>query len=122
MLDYPVWERGSAKFGGSMPAEYANALEIVPVDVVLGYHVHSNGFVYPLYRPDYSQTLAYIPIPEETTCEDVAKAMEARGTRYLMVAPEHTTDETLGFLHQCGEAEEYLRERSFNLYVLNDKK
>ena len=122
MLDYPIWERGSANYGGSMPAEYENTLELVPADVVLGYHVHSNGFVYPLYRPDYSQELAYIPIQEGATCGEVAQEMEARGTRYLMVAPEHTTDEVLGFIHQCGEAEEYLRERSFNLYVLNDKK
>jgi hypothetical protein len=121
MLDYPVWERGSAEFGGSMPAEYANTLEIVPADVVLGYHVHSNGFVYPLYRPDYSQELAFIPIQDSSTCQDVAKSMEARGTRYLMVAPEHTSDEMLGFMHQCGEAEDYIRERSFNLYVLKDK-
>jgi hypothetical protein len=121
MLVFPIWQRGSANFGGSMPAEYENTLDLVPADVVLGYHVHSNGFVYPLYRPDYSQELAYIPIQEGTTCGEVAQAMEARGTRYLMVAPEHTTDEVLGFIHQCGEAEEYLRERSFNLYVLNDK-
>jgi hypothetical protein len=121
MQDYPLWERGSANFGGSMPPEYANTLEIVPADAVLGYHVHSNGFVYPLYRPDYSQELAYIPIQEDATCGEVAQAMEAKGTRYLMVAPEHTTDEILGFMHQCGEAEEVIRERSFNLYVLNDK-
>jgi hypothetical protein len=121
MLDYPLWERGSAEFGGSMPAEYANTLELVPEDAILGYQVHVNGFIYPLYRPDYSQKLAYIPIEEVSTCAEVANTMKAKGTRYLHVAPEHTTDEVLGLLYQCGEEEEFIRERSFNLYVLNDK-
>ncbi len=121
MLDYPLWQRSSAEFGGSMPAEYANTLELVPADAVLGYHVHVNGFVYPLYRPDYSQELVYIPINEGSSCEEIAEAMQGRNTRYLHVAPEHTTDEVLSLLYRCGEEEEYIRERSFNLYVLNDK-
>jgi hypothetical protein len=118
MLSLSIYDRDSAKLAISMPREYENALEIVPENATLGYNVIGNGFVYPLYRADYSQKLVYIPISLDGTCEDIAEAMSSRGTRYLFVAPEHTDDEVLGFLHQCGNAEEYLRERSFNLYVI----
>jgi hypothetical protein len=120
MLSIPIWEQSSARLPRDMPAEYKNTLGIVPDDAVLGYHVRGNGFIYPLYRPDYSQKLVFIPIDITGTCEDVAEAMAARGTRYLFVAPVHTRDEVLGFLHQCGEAAEVIQERSFNLYVLRD--
>jgi hypothetical protein len=82
--------------------------------------VRGNGFIYPLYRPDFSQEVVFIPIDLESTCGDVAEAMIARGTRYLAVFPVHTTDEILGFMNRCGRQADVLQERSFNLYVLRD--
>ncbi len=37
--------------------------------------------------PTIPSDLAYVPIPEGSTCESIADAIEARGTRYLFVAP-----------------------------------
>jgi hypothetical protein len=121
MYDLPLLERDAASLRLNMPGEYENTLKIVPRDAVLGYNVHSNGFIYPLYRADLSQRLVYIPISTTGTCYDVAQAMRERGTRYLFVAPEHTSDDVIGFLNMCGETETALRERSRNLYVLKDK-
>jgi hypothetical protein len=114
----PILERGAADFSINMPFEYQNSLSIVPGDAILGYNVGSNGFIYPLYRPDYSQRLTYIAVEESDSCHQIADRMTVKGTRYLFVAPVHTTDEVLGILHLCGEAGEVLRERSVNLYVV----
>jgi hypothetical protein len=83
--------------------------------------VGENGFIYPLYRPDFSQKLVYIPIDVNSSCEVVAGEMVQLGTRYLFTAPEHTEDVVLSFLNNCGEAGTVLRELGINLYVLNDK-
>ena len=91
---------------------------IVPRDAVLGYNVHGNGFTYPLYRPDYSQRITYVPIPPGSTCASIASTMEARGTRYLFVAPEHTADWVLTLLNQCAAQQGMLRERVRGLYVI----
>jgi hypothetical protein len=115
----PILERGSAQLGINMPFEYENSLEIVPRDAVLGYNVGTNGFIYPLYRPDYSQHLAYIPVNPGDSCEDIAARMRAHGTRYLFLASVHTSDEVLGILHVCGERRGVIRERAVNLYVIN---
>ena len=121
ILSLPLVERDSASLRVYTPLEYESTLSIMPDDAVLGYNVHANGFVYPLYRADFSQRLVYIPISVSGTCEDVAETMKARGTRYLFTAPEHTADAVLSFLYQCGEERTILRERSINLYVIKDK-
>ena len=120
ILSIPLSERGSADLRVHTPAEYESTLGIVPRDVVLGYNVSANGFVYPLYRPDFSQRLAYIPVSVDGTCGDVAENMRIRGTRYLFVAPVHTSDAVFNFMHACGEEGTIIRERSINLYVIKD--
>jgi hypothetical protein len=118
MLSLPALDRESSAFGETVPDEYAAALEIVPRDTILGYNVHGNGFTYPLYRADYSQRLVYVPIPDGSTCGSVADSIEARGTRYLFVAPEHTEDWILTLLNQCATEKDVLRERVRGLYVV----
>jgi hypothetical protein len=121
MLALPIKERSSAALALNMPREYASSLEYVPTDVLLGYNVGENGFIYPLYRPDFSQDLVYIPVDVGASCEDVAGEMAQRGTRFLFTAPEHTEDQILSLLHNCGESGNVLRELGINLYVINDK-
>jgi hypothetical protein len=118
MLSLPALDRETAVLGVTVPDEYAMALEFVPRDAILGFNVHASGSTYPLYRVDYSQRLAYIPIPEGSTCESIAAAREARGTRYLFVAPEHTEDWILSLLNRCATEKDVLRERARGLYVI----
>jgi hypothetical protein len=117
MLNKPALQRQASELQVTVPPEYAMALALVPPDTVLGYNVHGNGFTYPLYRADYSQHLAYIPIPPGSTCVEIADAMRARGTRYLFVAPEHTEDWILSLLNACANEQDVLRERVRGLYV-----
>jgi hypothetical protein len=120
MLELPLGERSSAALSLNMSREYANTLELVSPEAVLGYNVSENGFIYPLYRPDFSQEIVYVPIGEDGDCTEIARAMTVRGTRYLFVAPVHTSDEVLSVMHRCGESGEHIQEWSFNLYVLKD--
>ena len=120
MLSRPVWEREAGDFHVSVPLEYSNALAYVPRTAVLGYNVTSNGFIYPLFRADFSQDLVYIPFSADESCERVAEAMRERNTRYLFVAPEHTSDEKISFLRRCADSGEILRERARGLYVINE--
>jgi len=117
MLSRPALEREASALPVTVPVEYGMALGLVPRDAVLGYNVYGNGFTYPLYRADYSQRLAYIPIPPGSSCVDIAEAMEARGTRYLFVAPVHTEDWILSLLDACANEQDVLRERVRGLYV-----
>jgi len=118
MLRLPTLQRQAALFEDNMPAPYAKALEFVPNDALLGYNVHNNGFVYPLYRSDFSQRVIYVPLSPQDTCEDIAGRMRESGTRYLVVAPEHTYDENIARLRECGDLETGIRERAQGLYVL----
>jgi hypothetical protein len=118
MLRLPALRRDAAVFEDNMPAPYANALEFVPNDALLGYNVHNNGFVYPLYRSDFSQRIVYVPFSPQASCEGIAGSMGERGTRYLVVAPEHTKDENIARLRECAEVGTIIRERAQGLYVL----
>jgi len=118
MLRLPTLQRHAALFEDNMPAPYAKALEFVPNDALLGYNVHNNGFVYPLYRSDFSQRVIYVPLSPQDTCEDVAGRMRESGTRYLLVAPEHTKDENIARLRECAGVGTVIRERAQGLYVL----
>ena len=117
MLSLPFGSRDSASLRVNMPVEYELSLSIVPRDAKLGYNVHSNGFIYPLFRSDYSQRLVYIPFTAEDTCQAVGERMQAAGTRYLFVAPEHTRDELITFLRNCAAGDTPIRERARGLYV-----
>ena len=118
MLSLPLSDRSAASLRINMPGEYENALEIVPNDAVLGYDIKSNGFIYPLYRADLSQAIVYVPVSLERTCDELAQAMEERGTRYLFVAPEHSSDQVIAYLRNCGDTESIIRQRSGGLYVI----
>ena len=120
MLERSVWDRQSATLKVNMPAEYENALVYVPKDALLGYNVGSNGFVYPLYRADFSQYIVYVPFSPSDSCDAVVKDMEAKGTRYLFVAPEHTPDPNIALLRKCGDTPmSGLRQRARGVYVIN---
>jgi hypothetical protein len=118
MLSRSVWERDAALLDVYMPDEYSSALEIVRSEERLGYNVHVNGFIYPLYRSDFSQDLVYVPFSPVDSCVDIANEMRLRGTRYLMVAPVHSDDEIISRLQRCANAGDVIRERGINLYVI----
>ena len=118
MLQLPALQRDAAVFEDNMPSPFTNALKFVPSDALLGYNVHNNGFVYPLYRSDFSQRVIYVPLSPQDTCEDIAGRMRESGTRYLVVAPEHTYDENIARLRQCADLGTVIRERAQGLYVL----
>lgn len=118
MLALPAMERDSGKFHLQVPIEYDSVYQIVPKDVVLGYNLHENGFVYPLLRADLSQELAYIPVGENETCLQIANEMSSKDTRYVFVAPVHTEDFVIGILENCARSGEILRERAPGLFVI----
>jgi len=118
ILRIPTGERHAGMLHVHAPEEYESIYEFVPADAVLGYNFHSNGFVYPLYRANFVQTIVYIPISVQASCNEIAATMEARGTRHLFVAPEHTDDEIIGLLRQCAESGDVIRQRAGGLYVL----
>lgn len=118
MLQLPALRRHAALFEDNMPAAFRNVLKFVPNEALLGYNVHNNGFIYPLYRSDFSQRVVYVPLSPQDTCEDIAGRMRQSGTRYLVVAPEHTSDENIARLRQCADLESEIRERAQGLYVL----
>ena len=118
MLALPIVERHAALFRDNMPDPYPLANQIVPSQDLLGYNVFGNGFTYPLYRADFLQRIVYIPFTTSDSCEQVAQAMETRGTRYLLVAPEHTEDDKIALLRACAEAGDVIQERARGLYVV----
>ena len=117
MLARPVWDRHAGLLHVRAPLEYESVYQFVPVDAVLGYNLTANGFVYPLYRADFSQRLVYVPFTPADSCESIAQAMASRGTRYLFVAPEHSEDLNIARLRECAEDGSVLRERAIGLYV-----
>ena len=119
MLGLPVAERHTALFRDNMPEPYTSANQLVPPDATLGFNVTGNGFIYPLYRADYSQQIVYVPFLASDSCEIIAARMDARGTRYLLVAPEHTEDEKIAAMRRCAESGDIIRERARGLYVIS---
>jgi len=117
MLARPVWERHAGVLHVRVPVEYESVYQFVPPDARLGYNVDTNGFVYPLYRADFSQRLAFVPFTPADSCESIAQAMASRGTRYLFVAPGHSEDLNIGRLRECAADGSVLRERAVGLYV-----
>jgi hypothetical protein len=118
LLSLPAWQRDAGRFHLRAPFEYELAYTYVPGDALLGYNVHENGFIYPLYRADFSQRLVYVPLSATDSCEAIAESMEVRGTRYLFVAPEHTDDAILLRLRECAATPSPIRERAGGLYVV----
>lgn len=120
MLAKPVWARGAAAFHETVPQGYETALDIVPQDARLGYNVIDNGFIYPLYRADFSQRLVFVQVSSADTCRAIAGRMARKGTRYLFVAPVHTPDGVIAKLRACADEGTSIRQRARSLYVLND--
>ncbi len=118
MIRLPVRDRSAAMFSAAVPDAYREYIKSVPGDELLGYNVTGNGFVYPLYRADYSQRIVYIPIDPDSGCEEIAQSMIDRGTRYLQTAPVHTADSVRSKLFDCSQAGGILQERGVDLYVL----
>ncbi len=121
MLRLPARERHAALFEDNMPTEFRNANELVPPDAVLGYNVRGNGFIYPLYRADFAQRIVYIPFSSEDSCKDIAETMKENGTRYLLVAAEHTYDSNIAKLRECAAQDTPIRERARGLYVVKSQ-
>jgi hypothetical protein len=118
MLALPVRERHAALLRDNMPDPYTLAVQVVPAGEVLGYNVHGNGFVYPLYLADLSREIVYVPFSARDDCQSIADAMTTRGTRYLLVAPEHTDDEKIARLRACADDATTIRERARGIYVV----
>jgi len=111
LLGRPAQQRYACAVPVTVPPEYGMTLGLVPGDRLLGHNVHGNGFSYPPKRADYSQRLAYIPIPEGCTCTSIADAVDAHSTHRLFVAAEHTEDSIPGLLNTCANEQDVLRER-----------
>ena len=119
MLALPLWDRQASIFQISMPEEYEDAYQYVPEGDRLGYNVTGNGFVYPLYKSDFSQELVYVPFTTDDSCEAIAQKMEIAGTRWLFVAREHTEDTNIRKLRECVSVGSLIRERAKGLYVID---
>lgn len=114
MAALPLAERSAAALGPYFGSRYLRALEAIPRDEVIGYHVNYNGWIYPLYDADLSRRIRFVPIHHDT---DVAEAMRQRDLRYLFVSLPPPIARfriaaavAAGSLHQIGE----------NLYVRQD--
>jgi hypothetical protein len=118
MLKVSLWDRQTARMSVVVPEEYQNALAYVPREDVLGYNVGSNGYIYPLFRADFSQSIVYVPFETDESCDEIARAMESHGTRWLFVAPEHTDDQKIGLMRLCSDTGTGIRERARGLYVI----
>lgn len=101
MLERRIWDREASTLKLNMPPEYENALVEVPDDELLGYQVHEDGFIYPLYQAGFEQRLVYVSIDSADSCESIASQMSERGTRYLFVAQDHTADSIRALVDNC---------------------
>ncbi len=118
MLRTPIWERDAAAFRVYVPAEYENALITVPATDALGYNVHGNGFIYPLYRADFSQQLIYVPLGVDMDCEGIRSRMREYGLRWLFAAEGHTSHAVVERLDHCAGEERMLRSPRKGIYEL----
>ena len=82
MARLPVLERSSAAFGLYFGDRYEKALKKIPKGEPLGYLTYNDLHTYPLYGPDFSRKIYYIPIDEGT---DIVKAMKEKGVRFLFL-------------------------------------
>lgn len=85
MLELSTLERDAARMHVTVPNQYETALKMVPQDDLLGYNVHDNGFIYPLYRADFAQRLVFVALAEVNNCADVVRVMDQAGTKWLFI-------------------------------------
>lgn len=117
ILRIPLWNRDATKLHIYVDPEYEQALDVVPNDEMLGYNLHHDAFIYPLYRADFSQRIVYIPFSSDNTCGDLVEAMEIRGTRWLFAISERTLPENLTLIQTCVE-DGYLISSEAGIYAL----
>ena len=120
MLHRPVLHRESASLKLNVPNEYENVIDFVPKDEILGYNLHGNGFIYPLYRSDFSQQLVYVPFSSKDTCAQVAQKMRDHDTRWLFVAPEHSLDQNIALLRECSDEDTSIKERAVGVFFIEE--
>lgn len=117
ILSVPVLERDAAKLRVYVPQDYEKALEIVSRDEILGYNVGIDALIYPLYRADYSQELAYVPIDVGESCESIVFNLRTRNTHWLFTAEGMTDWRIVNTIRDCEELG-YFTSPSRGLYVL----
>jgi hypothetical protein len=103
MLEQGMWNRQASTLKLNMPSEYENALVEVPEGELLGYNVHANGFIYPLYKARLDQRLVYVPFSVGESCGTIANRMLELGSQYLFVARDHTTGSKRELIEECAE-------------------
>jgi len=118
MLRRPLWQREAAALKAYVPGEYENALMTVPRSEPLGYNVHGNGFIYPLYRADFSQRLIYLPLKAANSCQEIEDKMRERGLRWLFAAEGHTAHAILERLDRCAQGSAGLMSPMRGVYAL----
>jgi hypothetical protein len=101
ILRIPALERGSAHLHVYVDPAYELALNHVPREDVLGYTLTNNSFVHPLYRADYSQTLVYVPITAETSCDAIIQALREADSSWLFALQGRSPPEVLDKLDAC---------------------
>jgi hypothetical protein len=117
ILSIPVLERDSAKLRVYTPPEYEKALDVVTNDEVLGYNVNNDALIYPLYRADYSQAVAFISIDVDESCDSIVQKMRLQETEWLFTVEGMTDWEILNTIRDC-ENDGYLTSPLRGLYVL----
>ncbi|KPK93443.1 MAG: hypothetical protein AMJ88_07830 [Anaerolineae bacterium SM23_ 63] len=120
ILKVPIWQRDTSKLHIYVDPEYEQALDVVPNDETLGYNLHHDAFIYPLYRADFSQRLVYVPFSGDNTCDNLVEVMKIHGTRWLFAIPERTLPANLALVQKCVE-DSYLVSLEAGIYVLNDE-
>jgi hypothetical protein len=118
ILKVPIWQRDAAKLHIYVDPEYEQALDIVSRDDTLGYNLHEDAFIYPLYRADYSQSVVYVPITSDQTCDGLVETMREQGARWLFAIPERTDSKNLELIEKCSHGG-YLHFLGSGIYVTN---
>lgn len=83
MAGLPLGERSSARLGLFFGTRFQDALDRLPEDEPLGYTTNYNGFIYPLYGPDFTRDVRYVPLSDDS---DLAREMKERGVRWLFAS------------------------------------
>ncbi len=121
MLERPLWQRQAAVLKLNMPEEYEHALVQVPNGATLAYDVGGDGFVYPLFRADFSQKLVYVPVQADLSCDRLADHARSLGADYLFVARGHSSDSSVSKMEQCAIETDRIQERGRGVYVIDSQ-
>ena len=96
-----------------IPEEIHQALRHVPAYETLAYFTHGNAWIYPLYGPDYSRHIRYLPMK---TNMDVPSEMMKAGVRYLLI---YEADNNWNALLETDVSRGRLRRITKGLYTLD---